>query len=127
MPQEWSKGKTVGKQIKSDISEVGRAIKITLSGGTYLPGPGANARNKRASDMMDTAMRNNDRSNNKSAGTGSYARKGGGGVARGPTVAEQAAARKAAKLAARKSKGQAARKKYEQAMTQAKKMKLLFT
>ena len=121
MPQEWSKGKTVGKQIKSDISEVGRAIKITLSGGTYLPGPGANARNKRASDMMDTVMRNNERSNNKSA------RSGGGGAARGPTVTEQVAARKAAKLAARKSKGQAGRKKYEQAMTQAKKMKLLFT
>ena len=48
-------------------------------------------------------------------------------VPRGPTVAEQVAARKAAKLAARKSKGQAGRKKYEQAMTQAKKMKLLFT
>ena len=122
MPQEWSKGKTLGKQIKSDISEVGRAIKITLSGGTYLPGPGANARNKRASDMMDTVMRNNEHSNKMSARSG-----GGGGAARGPTVAEQVAARKAAKLAARKSKGQAGRKKYEQAMTQAKKMKLLFT
>ena len=45
---------------------------------------------------------------------------------RGPTAAEQAAAAKAAKLAARKSKGQARRKKYESAMTQSKKMKLLF-
>lgn len=46
---------------------------------------------------------------------------------RGPTVAEQVAARKAAKLAARKKKGQEQRKKYEAAGTMAKKMKLLFT
>ena len=45
---------------------------------------------------------------------------------KGPTAAEQVAAAKAAKLAARKSKGQARRKKYELAMTQRKKMKLLF-
>ena len=48
------------------------------------------------------------------------------GKPRGPTAAEQVAAAKAAKLAARKSKGQARRKKYESAMTQSKKMKLLF-
>ncbi len=41
---------------------------------------------------------------------------------KGPTAAQKAAA----KLAARKSKGQARRKKYESAMTQSKKMKLLF-
>ena len=76
---------------------------------------------KRRNDMMDTVMRNNEHSNKMSA------RSGGGGAARGPTVAEQVAARKAAKLAARKKAGQAQRKKYEAAMTQAKKMKLLFT
>tara|TARA_R110002124_G_scaffold86649_5_gene223875 strand:- start:469 stop:834 length:366 start_codon:yes stop_codon:yes gene_type:complete len=94
-------------------------------GGRYTP----QEKRTRATSQkvfMDKMMRDSDRSNNKSAGTGSYARKGGGGVARGPTVAEQVAARKAAKLAARKSKGQAQRKKYEQAMTQDKKMKLLF-
>ena len=41
---------------------------------------------------------------------------------KGPTAAQKAAA----KLAARKEKGQARRKKYESAMTQSKKMKLLF-
>ena len=81
---------------------------------------------KRRNEAMDKMMRDNDRSNNKSAGTGSYARSGGG-AARGPTAAEQVAAARAAKLAARKKKGQAGRKKYEQAMTQTKKMKLLFT
>ena len=113
---------------------VAAILKNVLSGGAKYPtGRGApiamaskNRDAKKRNDMMDTVMRNNERSNNKSAGTGSYARKGGGGVARGPTVAEQVAARKAAKLAARKSKGQAQRKKYEQAMTQDKKMKLLF-
>tara|TARA_R110000782_G_scaffold214328_1_gene302159 strand:- start:22 stop:345 length:324 start_codon:yes stop_codon:yes gene_type:complete len=48
-------------------------------------------------------------------------------VPRGPTAAEQLAAKKAAKLAARKKKGKAQRKKYEEAMTMKNKMKLLFT
>tara|TARA_R110000824_G_scaffold399454_1_gene604929 strand:+ start:819 stop:1139 length:321 start_codon:yes stop_codon:yes gene_type:complete len=65
-------------------------------------------------DMMANNARN--RGNDKSSA-----------APRGPTAAQQVAAAKAAKLAARKKKGQAGRKKYEQAMTQAKKMKLLFT
>jgi hypothetical protein len=82
--------------------------------------------NRRSQSMMNTIMRNNDRSNNKSAGTGSYARKGAAGASRGPTVAQQVAARAAAKLKAKKAKGQARRKKYEAAETMAKKMKLIF-
>jgi len=109
---------------------VAAILKNVLSGGAKYPkGRGApvamaskNRDAKKRNDMMDTIMRNNEHSNKMSARSG-----GGGGAARGPTVAEQVAARKAAKLAARKSKGQASRKKYEQAMTQAKKMKLLFT
>ena len=109
---------------------VAAILKNVLSGGAKYPkGRGApvamaskNRDAKKRNDMMDTIMRNNEHSNKMSARSG-----GGGGAARGPTVAEQVAARKAAKLAARKSKGQAGRKKYEQAMTQAKKMKLLFT
>jgi len=111
---------------------VAAILKNVLSGGAKYPkGRGApvamaskNRDAKKRNDMMDTIMRNNEHSNKMSARSGGG---GGGGAARGPTVAEQVAARKAAKLAARKSKGQAARKKYEQAMTQAKKMKLLFT
>tara|TARA_R110000868_G_scaffold5518_1_gene33133 strand:- start:223 stop:549 length:327 start_codon:yes stop_codon:yes gene_type:complete len=106
---------------------VAAILKNVLSGGAKYPkGRGApvamakkNRDAKKRNDMMDTVMRNNEHSNKMSARSG--------GAARGPTVAEQVAARKAAKLAARKSKGQAGRKKYEQAMTQAKKMKLLFT
>ena len=88
--------------------------------------------NRRSQSMIDTLRRNSDRSNNKSAGTGSYARKGAAGAAgaagasRGPTVAQQVAARAAAKLKAKKAKGQARRKKYEAAETMAKKMKLIF-
>jgi hypothetical protein len=119
MPQEWSKGKTPVQQIKSDIASVGRAIKITLGGGTYLPGPGAAAKTAKskqaAADYAKFDRQTRDRNTR-------------GAVApRGPTVAEQVAARKAAKLAARKKKGQAQRKKYEAAGTMAKKMKLLFT
>ena len=85
--------------------------------------------NRRSQSMIDTLRRNSDRSNNKSAGTGSYARKGAAGAAgasRGPTVVQQVAARAAAKLKAKKAKGQARRKKYEAAETMAKKMKLIF-
>ena len=89
-------------------------------GGRYTPQE-QRTRATSQQSFMDKMMRDNDRSNNKSA------RSGGGGAARGPTAAEQVAAARAAKLAARKKKGQAGRKKYEQAMTQAKKMKLLFT
>ena len=84
------------------------------------------ARDNRSRAMMDTVMRNNERSNNKSAGTGSYAGRGSTGASRGPTVAQQVAARAAAKLKAKKAKGQSRRKKYEAAETMAKKMKLIF-
>jgi len=84
------------------------------------------ARDNRSRDMIDTVMRNNERSNNKSAGTGSYARRGAAGASRGPTVAQQVAARAAAKLKAKKAKGQSRRKKYEAAETMSKKMKLIF-
>ena len=116
MPQEWSKGKTPVQQIKSDIASVGRAIKITLGGGTYLPGPGAPARTARsrqaAADYAKFDRQTRDRNTR-------------GAVApRGPTVAEQAAARKAAKL---KAEGLARRKKFVIAKGKkvAKKRKLL--
>lgn len=113
---------------------IGAILKDVLSGGAKYPkGRGApvamakkNRDAKKSSDMMNTVMRNNDRSNNKSAGTGSYAGRGGTGASRGPTVAQQVAARAAAKLKAKKAKGQSRRKKYEAAETMAKKMKLIF-
>ena len=73
---------------------------------------------RRSQAMMRDMMANNSRDRNDSSAPA---------APRGPTAAEQVAAARAAKLAARKKKGQAGRKKYEQAMTQAKKMKLLFT
>ena len=76
------------------------------------------ARDNRSRDMIDTLRRNNERSNN--------ARKGAVGASRGPTVAQQVAARAAEKLKAKKAKGQSRRKKYEAAETMAKKMKLIF-
>ena len=116
---------------------IGAILKNVLSGGTKSNDSkamrprsrGDAARDNRSRDMIDTLRRNNERSNNKSAGTGSYARKGAAGAAgasRGPTVAQQVAARAAAKLKAKKAKGQDRRKKYEAAETMAKKMKLIF-
>lgn len=113
---------------------IGAILKDVLSGGTKSNDSkamrprsrGDAARDNRSRDMMNTVMRNNDRSNNKSAGTGSYARRGSTGASRGPTVAQQVAARAAAKLKAKKAKGQSRRKKYEAAETMAKKMKLIF-
>jgi len=94
-------------------------------GGRYTP---QENRQRAASQRSfnEKMIRDSDRSNNKSAGTGSYAGRGATGAAKGPTVAQQVAARAAAKLKAKKAKGQARRKKYEAAETMAKKMKLIF-
>lgn len=116
MPQEWSKGKTPVKQVMSDIASVGRAVKITLRGGTYLPGPGAAARTARARQAADDYAKFDSQTKDKNTKTAA--------APRGPTAAERRAALKAAKLAA---KGRGRRKKFVIAKGKkvAKKRKLL--
>lgn len=82
-------------------------FKAAITGETYNdPNP---ARTRSRAARSKAAMLNLNKSDKSS-------------TPKGPTAAQKAAA----KLAARKEKGQARRKKYESAMTQSKKMKLLF-
>jgi hypothetical protein len=83
-------------------------LKAAITGETYNdPNPArTRSRAARSKSMVDKMMSNSDKPSKP----------------KGPTAAQKAAA----KLADRKSKGQARRKKYESAMTQSKKMKLLF-
>jgi len=94
-------------------------------GGRYTP---QENRQRAASQksFMENLNRNSDRSNNKSAGTGSYAGRGATGAAKGPTPEQQVASARAAEREAKIKKGKARRKKYEAAQTMAKKMKLIF-
>ena len=113
------------QQIKLDANNVKRSVGRLFSGASKPRGaPVAMAkearRNKRAASMLVDMQAQNEHSNKMSA------RSRGGGGSRGPTVAEQVAARAAAKLKAKKAKGQARRKKYEAAGSMAKKMKLIF-
>ena len=88
-------------------------------GGRNTPQENRKNAASRAAMMKDIQARN-EQSNNMSA------KSRGGGGSKGPTVADQVAARAAAKLKAKKAKGQARRKKYEAAGSMAKKMKLIF-
>ena len=88
-------------KIFSDINK--KNADLDPFGGEYTPMEKYSQ--KKQLEMLDKMMSNSDKDKPK-----------------GPTAAQKAAA----KLAARKSKGQARRKKYESAMTQRKKMKLLF-
>ena len=88
-------------KIFSDINK--KNADLDPFGGEYTPMKKYSQ--KKQLEMLDKMMSNSDKDKPK-----------------GPTAAQKAAA----KLAARKSKGQARRKKYESAMTQRKKMKLLF-
>lgn len=85
-------------------------FKAAITGETYNdPNP---ARTRSRAARSKAAMLNLNKSDKSSKSS----------KPKGPTAEQKAAA----KLAARKSKGQARRKKYESAMTQRKKMKLLF-
>jgi len=116
------------QQVKSDFSKLTRTVGYAIAGKTdpkmkdprYRPTLNDTKRNKRAASMLKDMQAQNEHSNKMSA------RSRGGGGSKGPTVADQVAARAAAKLKAKKAKGQARRKKYEAAGSMAKKMKLIF-
>ena len=114
MPQPWS----IAATPQSAWADTQSALGALLSGNAPVYTGGSYQQEKMKAQHAALAYSNK---SDDGPGLSKYKPK-----PKGPTAAEQLAAKKAAKLAARKKKGQAGRKKYELAMTMQKKMKLLF-